>query len=323
MSFNEIEHEWLKRIADIRVNQTGGKRRPHKPLLLLVAIKRLTRDGICEIPYAEVEEPLVDLLDAYAPPVRNSHHPEYPWWHLRTDGLWEVRDAERMKLQANGMPTMWEFRASVGRLPERFALVLTRNPTLVERSIRALLDGHFEPSLHDDIRSAIGLDTDRLFVDDAVNAVADEIASVRDSIAVNRRMRERSFRNEVLAAYDYRCSATGFQTLMKGVVFCLEAAHVHWHSQGGEESVDNGLALTPTLHRLFDHGAWSLTDDRRILISSRLSGSDATITELRSLHLRPIRSPRLPADSVAISNIRWHREEDKGGVFRMPALTAP
>jgi predicted restriction endonuclease len=31
-------------------------------------------------------------------------------------------------------------------------------------------------------------------------------------------------------------------------------------------TVANGLALTPTLHKLFDHGAWSLDDSRRVIV---------------------------------------------------------
>ena len=110
-----------------------------------------------------------------------------------------------------------------------------------------------------------------------------------------RRRRDASFRAQVLAAYDQRCAVSGFQALLGGTLFCLEAAHVHWHSHGGPSTVANGLALTPTLHKLFDHGAWSLDDNRRVIVSRHFSGSDATLD---------------------LACIRWHREPELGGVFR-------
>ena len=84
--------------------------------------------------------------------------------------------------------------------------------------------------------------------------------------------------------------------------------------------MDNGLALTPTLHKLFDHGAWSIDDDRRVVVSRHFSGSDGALAELRSLHGRPLRSPAPGFPPLSMERIRWHREPRLGGVFRTPAL---
>ena len=56
-------------------------------------------------------------------------------------------------------------------------------------------------------------------------------------------------------------------------------------------TVANGLALTPTLHKLFDHGAWSLDDSRRVIVSRHFSGSDVAPGELRALEGKPYHSP--------------------------------
>jgi len=100
----------------------------------------------------------------------------------------------------------------------------------------------------------------------------------------------------------------------------VEAAHVHWHSKGGSSSVTNGIALNPTLHKLFDHGAWTLDDDRRILVSREFSGSDEALAMLRPLHGRCLRATVCESQRVDLDCIRWHREPDRGGVFREPAM---
>ena len=95
---------------------------------------------------------------------------------------------------------------------------------------------------------------------------------------------------------------------------------MRWHAYDGPDEIANGIALEPTLHKLFDAGAWSLTDDRRILVSKDFTGSDSAVERLRSYHGKPLRSP-LPGESpVSVDYIRWHRETEKGGVFRAPAL---
>jgi len=105
----------------------------------------------------------------------------------------------------------------------------------------------------------------------------------------------------------------GFDGLMSPP---LDKLKVH----GGPDTVDNGLAIEPTLHKLFDAGAWTLTDDRRILVSANLTGTDETITPIRNLHGEAIRAPLAGAPLISADYIRWHRKSDLGGVFKPPAL---
>lgn len=300
--------EFLRRIAALNVDRGGGVRKPHKPLLLLFAIARLMRHGDRELAFRDVEGALRPLLRLYAPPVRGRPQPELPYWHLRSDAVWTVPGSEQLPLQANGRPRLTDLRATRGLIPERFAGPLLADEDFARDAVGQILDEHFEPSLHADILAAVGLEPDWL---------------VRRPLAAARGVREArdpSFRDAVLAAYDQRCAVTGFQAMIDGALFGVEAAHVQWHSKGGPSAVTNGIALNPTLHKLFDHGAWTLTDDRRILVSSAFSGSDVALEMLRPLHKQPLRPPVRADQAVDAEFIRWHREPELGGVFRVPAL---
>ena len=59
---------WLERIARIRQWSRNGERAPHKPLLLLYVLGRLQRIGSTEVPYAEAEPALAQLLQDFGPP---------------------------------------------------------------------------------------------------------------------------------------------------------------------------------------------------------------------------------------------------------------
>ena len=95
---------------------------------------------------------------------------------------------------------------------------------------------------------------------------------------------------------------------------------MRWHAYRGPDTVDNGFAVEPTIHKLFDAGAWTLTDDRRVLVSADLTGTEATVTRIRGLHGQVMRSPLSGEPEVSVEHIRWHRKSDLGGVFRRPAL---
>jgi putative restriction endonuclease len=135
-----------------------------------------------------------------------------------------------------------------------------------------------------------------------------------------RRRRDPRFRQAVLRAYEHRCAVTGFRAALGGQYLGCEAAHVQWHAYQGPDTVDNGLVVEPTLHKLFDVGAWSLTDDRRVLVSRDFTGTDATVERIRGLHGRRMRDPVAGEPPLRVESIRWHRELELGGVFKGPGL---
>jgi putative restriction endonuclease len=87
--------ELRQRVADIAVWQRGSERAPHKPLLLLMALARYSRGEPSQIPYAVIDWELRELLAEFGPS-RKSYHPEYPFWRLQNDGIWELQNAENV-----------------------------------------------------------------------------------------------------------------------------------------------------------------------------------------------------------------------------------
>lgn len=298
----------LEHVRALNVNRSGNRRAPHKPLLLLVAIANLVK-GRRELDFNEVERLLRPLLNAYAPPVRSRHQPELPYWHLQSDKLWEIDGAAKLQRQASGFPRISALRESSGHLPLQFAKVLLEDRHLREKVVHLILETHFPESLHDDILATVGLPST------LESYCAEELTPY-----VTSRRRDPRFRENVLRAYEQRCAITGFQAALGGSFFGCEAAHVRWFAYEGPDTLDNGLAMEPTLHKLFDAGAWSLTDDRRVLVSAEFTGSEEALSRLRSLHGRPIRQPLPGHPQVSVRYIHWHRNRSKGGVFREPAL---
>lgn len=80
--------------------------------------------------------------------------------------------------------------------------------------------------------------------------------------SVSRYTREGSFRRAVLAAYDHRCAVTGAQLNL------VEAAHIlPVKAPGSTDTVANGIALAPTLHRAFDSALFFLDEQLRLRVN--------------------------------------------------------
>lgn len=83
---------------------------------------------------------------------------------------------------------------------------------------------------------------------------------------VSRPQRDRVFAEQIRRAYDSTCAMTGLR-LVRGREAEIEAAHIRPVADDGPDSPRNGIALSRTLHWMFDRGLVSLTNDYRILVA--------------------------------------------------------
>ena len=285
------------RVRNITVWRRNGERAPHKPLLILLILGRLLRGEERLLPFREADKKLTELLVQFGPP-RKSHHPEYPFWRLKNDDIWELVNTENIQTRASNTDakksSLLECDVQGGFLPPVHA-AFKRNVQLVHDVITDLLDSNFPVSIHDDILSAVGI----------------EMSAGRPGTAG----RDPAFRNRVLRAYSYRCAICGYAVRLSEQSVGLEAAHIRWHTAGGPDIESNGLALCALHHKLFDRGAFSLDQALRIRVSQEANGF-AGLTEWLlafsgAFAERPQHKDYYPEKAF----LKWHERE----VFRGPA----
>ena len=85
----------IQKFATLQTWKRKGERAPHKPLLALLALGQLQRGGERLIAFSTWEPQLKRLLIDFGPP-RQSIHPEYPFWRLQKDGVWEVQSDQTL-----------------------------------------------------------------------------------------------------------------------------------------------------------------------------------------------------------------------------------
>jgi putative restriction endonuclease len=152
----------LQRFSELRQFQRGGHRAPHKPLLILLALGRLSRGEGRMVEFADIEQPLKQLIEEFGPSVARGA-PQYPFWHLQTDqggGIWELSAPPSiLDRQAGATPGLRELREQHvrGGFDADVDQALRRNPALVDQLAEAMLSAHFPESLRADIRAAVGL----------------------------------------------------------------------------------------------------------------------------------------------------------------------
>ena len=147
---------------------------------------------------------------------------------------------------------------------------------------------------------------------------SDELSEVREDVLTYKsqlsRGRDARFKVSVISGYHFTCALTGYRLIAsKSTYVPLEAAHIHAHARKGPDSPDNGLALTPTAHDLFDAGLWTVDDHLRIRVAqsdiaeSILPGGSHF--KLSDLHGQPLSFAPQATLRPNPQHLAWHRQE--------------
>lgn len=296
----------IQKFQDLNLWKSGEKRAPHKPLLVIYAIGKLLQSGSRLIPYSEIDEKLGNLLKEFGPRQTNTGT-QYPFWRLQNDGIWKVSDADKIGLTDSGDALKGDLvRYNVsGGFSEAITQRLQQDSKLASEIINDLLYAHFSASIHEDILQAAGIE-DILQVTEIV--FAPQISKVR--------RRSPHFRANVLKAYEYKCAVCGFDVKLGCKPVGLEAAHIKWHQAGGPDTEMNGLALCSLHHKLFDRGAFALSDQLEIRISDDAHGSVGFEEWLLRFRGKKINHPQSLSYCPKIDYIIWHVREVFQGDYR-------
>lgn len=135
-----------------------------------------------------------------------------------------------------------------------------------------------------------------------------EFEQVRDraTFSVSRIVRDRIFRRVILRAYSEKCAISGLRLINGSGRAEVAAAHIRPVEANGPDIVNNGIALSGTVHWMFDRGLISLADDLSILISRQVNDPES----IRSLINKTgfALSPGREMDRPHPHFLQWHRE---------------
>lgn len=118
-----------------------------------------------------------------------------------------------------------------------------------------------------------------------------------------RKWRDAKFKQHVRVAYDRTCAFTGLRLINGKGRPEVEAAHIRPVERGGNDWVRNGIALSGTVHWMFDRGLLSLSNDFSILRSRHLNHD---VSHLLNSDMKAVVPPQ-PYLQPHPEYLGWHR----------------
>ena len=122
------------------------------------------------------------------------------------------------------------------------------------------------------------------------------------SILTKVRLGQGAFRVLITDAYSRKCSISGERTLP-----VLEAAHIKPYAESGPHFISNGLLLRSDLHKLFDSGYLTITDEYKIEVSNRIKQEYENGKEYYQYHGKILHNiPNKDMNKPNKNYIEWH-----------------
>lgn len=135
---------------------------------------------------------------------------------------------------------------------------------------------------------------------------APDLERERVAFYSSRIVRDRVFRKFVLEAYDCRCAITGLKFINGLGRAEVQAAHIKPVERDGPDIITNGIALSGTVHWMFDRGLISLSDELDVLVSRQVNDIDSVWSLVSKSRRAAV--PASPAHRPHPSYLAWHRE---------------
>lgn len=303
--------DFLTRLATIKRAPWQGSKAPHKPVLLL-AVADWFEENSPAAALVPVDETLVrrfkenwELLVPNKP--YSATLLTQPFYYLKSEGFWTpvLGNGLPMEPRITSIKRLFETNAAARLSEAAFRYYL--QPVERELIRTKLLDAFF-PNTKQRYLDARG--TDPLLTDIEADILLETIPAPRYERRVKGLrewegfIRDSKFADNLLYQYDYACCITNLR--IEGAPMMVEACHIKPHAICGINSLDNGLALCPNLHRAFDAGLISLNDDYTVLVREKLVENDSAYG-LKALAGRKIRLPKEEKYWPGREWVRWQR----------------
>ena len=297
-----------------RANTVYGKA-PHKPILL-ISIIELIEKGIVNDNQVYVNADLVGgFLENWRLLVSSANTPDFtqPFFYLQSEKvesqqLWFLQPKLGCQINAhiksvNKLIEVLDFGYFSNEL---YALLSDPKSRSVIKSL--LLDTYFpETKLHFIQSKTKG----EGYIHDLADFILNEPEAQYKRILIQTEedifVRGSLFKKLVPKVYDSTCSFSGMRLESTFAHSFIDACHIKPFSISNEDTVSNGIALCPNLHRAFDRGLVSISNDYKIIISHHITENENHAYSLKQLEGRKIRLPFGERYYPSLENLEWHR----------------
>ena len=314
----ESLQKYIKLFGKLRVDRTHGVAAPHKPVLLL-SILLLYQNKVINDNRIYITPDLVSLFKVIWSLLVVSNHTcniAYPYYHLRSSSFWKLipkRNFNNSSLKVSFSSINASFECAVID-EELFKLMMDEMSNSILQEV--LLETYF-PQTKDRFKNPKQKQT-KLFsnLEDIIlkESPAEYRSEVKKLIEQNNEeeiyLRGGVFKREIPKIYNNTCCISGMRIDSTINISMIDACHIVPFSESFDDTITNGIALCPNLHRAFDRGLISINENYKVIVSeSKIFREEASDYSIRKFEGNQILLPESKYYYPSQENLNWHNNK--------------
>lgn len=302
----------------MRVDRSHGVA-PHKPILLL-SVLQLFEQNVILSSRIYITPELVSLFKTnWNLLVKTNHNCliSYPFYHLKSEGFWQLvpksgnQDINALGSLVKSFSTLNAAVDYANISDDLYTLMKDRHNNAILQHF--LLDEYFPDSKSSFARS-ISIQK-QLFVDIETKILSEPAEAYR--LEIKKLIEERDeeeiyirggvFKREIPRIYHNTCCISGMRIDAANNISMIDACHIVPFSESYDDTITNGIALCPNLHRAFDRGLIAIDGDYKVVVSKSFREND-TIYSLKAFEGKQIILPKMNSFFPLRENFEWHTQ---------------
>ena len=319
----ELISKYFKEIKSLNrgYNKDLG-RAPHKPILLL-AVLQLIKKGILTSNRIFISaELLLAFRTTWRQLVDTGHTPHFalPFFHLRSEPFWFLVSKPGKNFSLTKSKSIKSFKnlketISYAEMDKDLFLLL-QNPVSQLLFQQLLLDNYFPNTKYQYSDQEVSFE-ENLIENEILNEPSavyqKQISMLRDTLEEDQFeeeifVRGGLFKRNVPKVYDYTCCVSGLRIESSSNVQMIDACHIFPFSLSNDDTIPNGIALSPTIHRAFDRGLLTINTDFVVRVSPTIEEKDSRFP-LSQFEGQPIQLPKKEQWYPSQESLTWHNKE--------------
>ena len=311
---------YLHHLSKLRRDAKNGGA-PHKPVLLLAVLELVRRGDIYTNRIEITPELVLEFKSIWSKLVVTQHTATFalPFYHMKSEPFWRLVTNAGMTIPVTSSNSI----KSLGALKESVAFAeidkdlfeLMKDPISHAVMEEALLDQYFPETkanfrkVGDDLFSQ--LETQILQEDR--EAYAERITELKKTLSKEQFeeeifVRGGVFKREVPKIYDYQCAISGMRIESTTNAQLVDACHIIPFAISKDDTITNGISLSPNLHRAFDRGLITINNDYIVRVSPAIREKESPYS-LSQFDWKRIILPNEYKYYPSVENLTWHRKE--------------
>lgn len=300
--------------------KNGGA--PHKPILLISLIQAFQQKQYSSKQIAITPE-LVGLFKSNWNRLVVTNHQclfTLPFYHMNTEPFWELIPNLGCEIWVKSKSSMRSFTNLTTAI--KYAVIdeelkeLFINNEESNILIQFLLDEYF-PNTKDKYGSGNNnyiIDIENQIIEENQETYKKRILQIRkelDNEAFQEEVFVRSsiFRKEIPKIYNYSCCISGLRIDAVNDISMIDACHIIPFSESYNDTITNGIALCPNLHRAFDKGLISISLDFHVLVNDNFSEFQHSSYNIRQFEGMKLLLPEDDIHFPSNESLKYHREK--------------